>query len=30
MIVTGDKHLLTLKNFKGIAILTVSEALKQL
>ena len=30
MIVTGDRHLLILKNFKGTAILTVSEALKRL
>ena len=30
MIVTGDKHLLVLKNFKGTGILSVSEAMRQL
>jgi putative PIN family toxin of toxin-antitoxin system len=30
MIVTGDKHLLMLKNFKGTNILSVSEAMQQL
>jgi putative PIN family toxin of toxin-antitoxin system len=30
MIVTGDKHLLMLKNFKETTILSVSEAMKQL
>lgn len=30
MIVTGDSHLLRLKSFKGIKIVSVSEALQQL
>jgi putative PIN family toxin of toxin-antitoxin system len=30
MIVTGDSHLLRLKSFKGIKIVSVSEALRQL
>ena len=30
MIVTGDKHLLMLKSFKGTTILTVYEAMEQL
>jgi len=30
MIVTGDSHLLRLKSFKGIQIVSVSEALQQL
>jgi putative PIN family toxin of toxin-antitoxin system len=29
-IVTGDKHLLTLKEFRGIKIITISELLEQL
>lgn len=30
MIVTGDKHLLVFKSFKGIAVLTVAESMKRL